>query len=88
MLHFADCGPFERNAQDPLGLFEMLRVLCADEAKEAMDRRQPNIACARFVLAHSFQVLEECDDPVHGEVLNREEGGILVFACGMSQEQL
>ena len=69
-------------------MFQILRVLHADEAEEGMYGRQPYVACAGFVLAGRFEVLKERYDSINREVFYLKEGRILFFARGIFEEQL
>src|SRR5258708_1957341 len=73
MLDFTSDGSLEGNAQDSLGLGQVLRTLPTQITKEAMNSAQSYIPGAGAVASSRFQMLEECCNASDSEVL---DGGL------------
>jgi len=71
VLDFPSHRSFERNAQHALRLFEMFGMLPSQIPKEAVNRRESNVARARLVSAVYLEMLKEGQDFAHGELFHR-----------------
>jgi hypothetical protein len=65
MLNLSRLNPFERNAEQVLGLLQMFRMLGADITEEAVNGAQAHIPGAGSILAVVFQVAKKGRDPLH-----------------------
>ena len=78
----------EGDAQDAVGLLQMLRVLGAYVAEEAVNGRQPHIARGAPVSAASFEVSEEGGDGGGIEIGDCEISHLALFPGGKLQQEL
>jgi hypothetical protein len=79
MLNLAGLGPFERNAEQALGLGQVFGMLGADITEEAVDGAQAHITGADPVISFTFQVVKEGRDLINGELFERECAGVALF---------
>jgi hypothetical protein len=87
VLDFSEGGPLEWNAEDPLCCGQVLRMMSADIAKEAVESAQPHVSRAGFVVSARFQVLEEGRNPLGRQLLQRQLTGIgLLPRCELEEE--
>jgi hypothetical protein len=68
------CGPFGGNRRDALADIEHLRKSSRQIAEEHVDGRQPLIARVDAVVAVDFEMCEELEHAIEGEIADRESG--------------
>ena len=88
MLDFPRASAFEGHAQDPLGMFQVLGMLGAQIAEEAVDGAQAHVARAGPIAPARFQVLQEGEGAFDRELLDGELRGVTAFASDEAQQQL
>lgn len=87
MFDLAGAGTFEGNVQNALGLLQMLRILAAQVAKEAVNRAQAHIARADLILPSGFQTLEKSRDLRDAELFHGELASISFFPGSVLQQE-
>jgi hypothetical protein len=80
VLNLAHGRALEWNAQDALGLRQVLRLLGTQEAEETVNGTEPDIARTDRVASCALKVLQKSDDPLHRQILDVEVAGITTLA--------
>ena len=78
---------FLRDGKDLLGQLSVLRMHEADHLGQRFDGHQAQVAGAGGVFAILFQVIEEGDDQLHGEVFDAQRGNLDVVVVGGKGQQ-
>ena len=87
MFDLTSAGAFEWNAQNALGLLQMLRIMPAQVAKEAVDGAQTHVARADLIAPTRFQALEKRGDLIHTQMLHGELAGVTFFSSNELQKK-